>query len=238
MSIKSFLHELKKQMFCSPRFDYNVDYDNYWQDRRGNLLGKLNSYQKDRLAWLVDRVDQNDSVLDLGCGDGAILIGLKKLGFKNISGMDSSDVAINFLNSQDIRATKLVLDPDKKAALPVFDHIILFEVLEHLPNSENVLIDTLEKANKSVFVSVPNTGYFPYRIRLLMGRFPVQWRLSPGEHVRFWTYKDFHFWLKCLDLDCDLEIRAYQGLPFFNKIFPNLFAAGIICRIRRSNDYL
>ena len=91
----------------------------------------------------------------------------------------------------------------------------------------------LKKAKKGVFFSVPNSGYISYRLRLLFGSFPVQWKIHPGEHLRFWTYKDIKWWLKQLNLYHKSEIYVYEGIPFLNKIWKNLFGAGILVYIKK-----
>lgn len=115
------------------------------------------------------------------------------------------------------------------------DYILLFEVIEHLRNSEGALIESYRLAKRGVFFSVPNTGYLPYRLRLLLGRFPRQWIAKPNEHLRFWTYSDLLDCMFCLGFK-DFEIQGYMGIPILNKLLPSLFAAGLICKVDRGLD--
>ena len=59
-----------------------------------------------------------------------------------------------------------------------------------------------------------------HRLRLMLGKFPLQWRTSPGEHVRFWTTSDMHWWLKnVIGLKKeDYKLYHYAGFPILEKI--------------------
>ena len=89
-----------------------------------------------------------------------------------------------------------------------FDYITIFEVLEHISNAEQAIIrirDTFK--SKIAFISIPNSGSLYARIRLLRGRFPKQWVVHPGEHVRFWTLHDFNFMINGLGIEVIKCIR-------------------------------
>ena len=116
--------------------------------------------------------------------------------------------------------------------IKTYDYISALEILEHIQNPENALIQLINKSNIAVFISFPNTGYIFYRLRFLLGRFPVQWRLHPGEHLRFWTYKDLKWWLTKLNIT-NYKIHTYEGLPFLNKLFPSIFAEAFLIQINK-----
>jgi len=71
-----------------------------------------------------------------------------------------------------------------------------------------------------------------YRLRLLFGKFPAQWRVHPGEHVRFWTARDLRWWLLAQGIE-NYKIFYYEGIPLLNKIVPSLFAAGFVVYIQK-----
>ena len=223
-----------KLLYITPKINKrNLDYDAYWQKKRENhSLGVAGSFQKIRANWILDRIRTNTSVAEFGCGDAATLIWLKnKINIKPI-GIDISDHILKFVKSQNIEIHQIRANEVDFESLPNADVYLLLEVLEHLPNPEEVLSKLIEKTKEKIFISIPNTGYFPYRLRLLFGRFPVQWKLNPSEHLRFWTIKDFKWWTKELGLFDQCEIKAYKGIPVLNKILPNLFGMGIICEIK------
>jgi len=113
------------------------------------------------------------------------------------------------------------------------DYILMLEVLEHVQNPEDFVHKALSAANDSIFISFPNTGYIKHRLRLLFGRFPVQWRVHPGEHLRFWTLRDLEWWLGQLKLKDKSTIHSYEGVPILNKIYSGMFSAAFIVEIKK-----
>lgn len=211
-----------------------TNYDDYWINKRGNNLGYSNSWQKERANWIIQRIEEDSSVLDIGCGDGGVLLYMKKQKDFSAIGADISDIVLDFLDSQKVTVIKFdINDMDSIPTLPEVDYIMLLEVLEHMPNPEKFLNSILLKAKKGVFISFPNSGYFTYRLRLLFGSFPMQWTLHPGEHLRFWTYKDLKWWLGELGLKEHTDIHVYQGIPVLNKLWKSLFGAGFIMEIKK-----
>jgi methionine biosynthesis protein MetW len=113
-----------------------------------------------------------------------------------------------------------------------FDYIILSEIIEHLPDPEGLLSVLRPFARKAIIVSIPNTGYYQHRLRLLFGKFPLQWLVTPGEHLRFWTQADFHWWIKQIRFEIIDEI-PYEGTPGLKQIWPGMFAAAFVYVIKQ-----
>ncbi len=211
-----------------------VDYDHYWRVKTGGKMGVPNSYQRIRAAWIASRIDDNASVLDLGCGDGALLMEIRKQKPVSVYGVDVSKYALDFVASNDIPTFHRNLgEPDCLDDLPEVDHVLLLELLEHMPDPERFLQQALNKTRKSVFFSFPNTGYILYRAQLLFGRFPVQWETHPGEHLRFWTYRDLRWWLGELGYLDRTSIHIYKGIPGLKRVWKGLFGRAFICELRR-----
>lgn len=57
--------------------------------------------QERLLDWIedCDEIVQDDSIIDLGCGNAAMLIELRKRGFTNLTGVDYSQKAVDLANS-------------------------------------------------------------------------------------------------------------------------------------------
>lgn len=234
--MKQVLYKIKEEivnLFAYPtsRLEhYTVDYDEYWMDKRGDSLGKLSSWQKQRadIALRYMKDTPLASVVDVGCGDGSVLAYLKnKEAAGKIIGVDVSSTALVKARLQGVET--ILVDKNFTEGIDVIpdcDYVLLLEVLEHMPEAENFLTSMLEKSKHGVFFSFPNTGYIFHRLRLLFGRFPLQWRLHPSEHTRFWTYRDLLWWLKVLGYK-NYKIHTYEGIPFLNKILPSVFAKGL-----------
>ena len=215
----------------------SVNYDDYWRDKRKNCLGLLTDFQRNRANIVATMIDDGASVLDLGCGDGAILAYLRnKKGIVGI-GVDTSKVALDHLSSQGFTTIQLELDNfSNLESLPEVDYVMALEVIEHMPNPEQFLSILESKCRKAFILSIPNTGYYIHRLRLLFGHFPMQWRLHPGEHLRFWTVADLKWWVKAIGRDLS-ELCLYKGLPGLNKLFPSWFAQGMVIKINNENVF-
>ena len=220
-----------------PKLILDVNYDEYWDDKRNGCLGELNSFQKNRASVILKIIDDNSSIKDLGCGDGAIL----KFILKNKTnirclGADVSEHVLSSLAKYDISPLQLNLnDGEAVRCLELTDYTLMLEVLEHISNPESLLLAVLENTSRKVIFSIPNSGFIAHRLRLLFGSFPLQWRLNPSEHLRFWTAADLIWWLNELRLSKQSEVIYYEGIPILNKLFPKLFAMGIIVTIDMSS---
>lgn len=234
---KSFQKDWHK-IFTHRPFTLNgkgeVDYDRYWQERRKNLTTvKLTSFQKQRADLIAPYLNRGDTVLDLGCGDGNMLTYLKEVRSIKPIGADISQQAIQSLSAKEIEVLSLDLNHLKETDdIPNVDFITGFELIEHLPEPESLIYKLQSKTKKGFIFSFPNTGYYVHRLRLLFGKFPLQWRTHPGEHVRFWTVSDAKWWVKNLGFELE-AIIPYEGLPILNRLLPSVFSRGIIIIIHK-----
>ena len=243
-TIKEKLYFLKiwyNDVFLYPKYKISgqggLDYDKYWRVKRGDKVGALSDWQKARAELIVKKLRDTGplSIGDIGCGEGSILKYLeRKLPVTKAMGYDGSDFVLDKARQIGIETVKIDLsnaaDFEKISAA---DYNLLSEILEHIPNSEELLSYVYQKSSKGLFFSFPNSGYFIYRLRLLFGRFPKQWINFPNEHLRFWTAKDLKWWLLAQDYS-DFNIFYYKGVPLLNKIWPYMFAAGFLVFIKKT----
>jgi len=230
--------QLKKvfiELFLYPSFpQVPLSYDEYWKKVIGTEFDKINSFQRQRAHFVLKNIQAGDTICDLGCGNGAVIKEIRKFRYHETFAVDYSNYVLTKLETMDFKTIFLDLnESDLFKKLPIVDHYLMLEVLEHLPNSEKFLKDALKMSSKSVFFSFPNTGYIVFRSRLMMGKFPMQWVTHPGEHLRFWTYHDLKWWLNQIGLYERSKIHIYGGWPIFNKILPNLFGRGMIVQIKK-----
>lgn len=238
--IKNLLVKLRgdlKQIFVYPSCvygdDFSVDYQKYWERRRDGNTAVLTTWQKQRANEALAIIEPDATVMDIGCGDGAILDYMHSVAGTKSIGVDIDPLILASAEKLGIQTVCAdINDLDRIDALPMSDYIIAFEILEHMPNPETFIAHILKKSNKGLIFSVPNTGYYSHRLRLLCGRFPLQWVAHPGEHLRFWTALDMQFWIKSTGLKIE-KMVLYQGLPLLNKIFPRLFSQGMIIFIKK-----
>jgi 2-polyprenyl-3-methyl-5-hydroxy-6-metoxy-1,4-benzoquinol methylase len=91
-----------------------------------------------------------------------------------------------------------------------FDWILFADVLEHLPNSAEVLARSIEclKPSGKILISVPNIANIVIRLSLLAGRFDYTDRgILDRTHLRFFTLRTLQEMLDRSGLRV-LEVRA------------------------------
>jgi len=176
---------------------------------------------------ILDMVDVDSSVLDLGCGDGDLLelLTLKK----NIrgQGIEIDEQAIYRCVAKGLS----VLHGDIDTGLSeykdkAFDYVILNQSLQQLKYVETVLFDAL-RVGKKVIVGFPNFAYCRARLRLfLRGRVPITaslpytWYETPNLH--FLSTLDFLDY--CKEKKIKVERKVYLAADKRVRILPNLFA--------------
>lgn len=232
--LKEDIKRLRKYPETSLKDDFKVDYDKYWKKRGRNNEAILSEWQKERALQISKIIVEGDVIMDIGCGDGAILKFLMDKNKVDGIGVDMIDSILVNAEKLGIKTIKCdITNIASLADLPEVDYIMGFEILEHMPNPEEFIITMLPKVRKGMIFSFPNTGYYAHRLRLLFGSFPLQWILHPSEHLRYWTVRDVKWWVKSLGLKLD-SLILYKGIPFFNKLIPTLFGQGIIIKISKN----
>lgn len=115
--------------------------------------------------------EKNISIADLACGHGALLFCLKKLGYYNVRGVDTSLEQVNLAHEFGVKEVEcqniMSFLADKESH---FDVIFLMDILEHFRISE--LVDLLDKVSRALkngglaIMHVPNAeGIFGMRVR-------------------------------------------------------------------------
>jgi methionine biosynthesis protein MetW len=211
-----------------------VDYDDYWDKKAQSGMGILSPWRLKRAQVFATIVEPGDHVLDLGVGDGALLAHLIRERGITGYGLDVSPKAVDYcvthgLNVKLSDINQPIADVIHAQFGPnaAFDYVIMSEIIEHLPDPEALLLALRPYARKGLIVSIPNTGYHQHRLRLLFGKFPLQWVVTPGEHLRYWTLADFRWWARQLGFQL-AAVHPYQGTPGLKRLWPSLFAAAFV----------
>lgn len=200
-----------------------MNYEEYWES-----LGE-SEREFPRIAIICEWIEEGASVLDLGCGDGTLLAALVAQRGVQASGLDISKEALSLARSRGLTDLQLAdLNSPEFTIAGEYDYIVVTEVLEHIPDPEGLLARVRGHFRKALIVSVPNVGYYTHRLRLLFGRFPLQWVRHPAEHLRFWTVQDFRWWTRLQGYRVAKAVPPAQGFPILRRLWPSLFANQIV----------
>ena len=151
--------------------------------------------EKATMQALAALVPQGSRVLDLGCGDGAMLDYLQRTRGCSGYGVEIDDANVLACVRRGVNVVQLNLD--EGLALfedNSFDMVLQIDTLPHLRNAEVMLRETARVGRAGV-VAFPNFAHWPNRLSVLRGRMPVtrrlpyQWYDTPN--IRVGTYKDF-----------------------------------------------
>lgn len=155
----------------------------------------MNDLRSD-LQVIADLVPPGARVLDVGCGDGALLHWLATRKQVEAGGIELGLAGVNAC----LRLGLPVIQGDGDTDLAhypdaSYDYVILSQTLQALRDPREVLLQ-LVRIGRHAIVSVPNFGHWRNRLYLaLRGRMPVtralsyQWHDTPNIH--FCTIRDF-----------------------------------------------
>lgn len=157
-------------------------------------------------------VPQGARVLDLGCGDGAMLAYLNTHRGCTGYGIELSDDNVAACVKRGVNVIQLNLDEGLAMFEDAsFDVVLQIDTLQHLRNAEVMLRETA-RVGRAGIVAFPNFAHWPNRISVLRGRMPVtrrlpyQWYDTPN--IRVGTYRDF----EALALKNGLQLLDAYGL--------------------------
>ncbi len=187
------------------------------------------------LALIAQWIAPGSHVLDLGCGDGALLAHLQSAKRCRGYGVEIEDAQVLAC----LRAGVDVIQQDIEAGLgmfhaPAFDVVVLSMAIQMTHRTERVLREMSEVGREGI-VSLPNFGHWRHAWSILRGRMPVSrelpyaWYDTPNLHMT--TVRDFEDFLAGLGLKITARAFLCDGKPV--RTAPALRATQAIYRFRR-----
>jgi len=180
-------------------------------------------------------VPAGSRVLDLGCGDGALLEHLQRERGCSGYGIELADENVLACIRRGVSVIQLNLDQGLSIFEDdAFDVVLQIDTLQHLRNAETMLRETA-RVGKLGIVAFPNFAHWPNRLSVARGRMPVtkrlpyQWYDTPN--IRVGTFKDF----EVLATKNRLTILDSFGLQDGRerRLLPNLTAGTAVFKFER-----
>ena len=180
-------------------------------------------------------VPEGSRVLDLGCGDGAMLAHLQQTRGCTGYGVEIADANVLACVKRGVNVLQFNLNEGLTMfADASFDVVLQLDTLQHLRNAEVMLRETVRVGRVGI-VAFPNFAHWPNRLSVLKGRMPVtrrlpyQWYDTPN--IRVGTHAD----LALLAQRCDLQVQDSFGLQNGQTVrfAPNLLAGTSVYMLSR-----
>jgi methionine biosynthesis protein MetW len=157
--------------------------------------GTTTAADRPDFAAIGEWIKMGSSVLDLGCGDGALLRYLTQTRGTTGYGIEIDDARVLACVKNGVN----VVQSDLERGLSgfedgSFDYVVLSQTLQAMRNSEIIVREMLRVGREGI-VTFPNFGYWKNRLEVVRGRMPIsenlpyEWFNTPN--VRLCTVADF-----------------------------------------------
>jgi len=188
------------------------------------------------LAAIAQWVAPGSRVLDLGCGDGALLRYLWKARQAPGYGVEIQDESVLACVANDVN----VIQADLESGLSLFadgsfDSVILSQTLQAMRHQEAILREML-RVGREAIVSFPNFGHWSARLQVLAGRMPVsetlpyEWYETPNLH--HCTVTDFEDLCRRIGIHIRERLVLSEGRAV--TVMPNLLGSLAVYRCAAS----
>ena len=145
---------------------------------------------------IASMIENNSSVLDVGCDNGTLMEYLKVNKNTNIRGIEISKEKVQTCIAKGLTVIEGNAELDlKQFPNNSFDYVVLGQTLQAFINPELVIKELLRVGKKAI-VTIPNFGHWKVRLNLLTkGTMPItnslphDWYNTPNIHMC--TIKDF-----------------------------------------------
>lgn len=231
----------------------NSHYDGEYSDRM-KAWRRLAAHDKVNNLQAMLRFESVSSVLEVGCGTGAVLAEVARRGVgQQHFGVDISDPS----EHADTEGTSVQLQRYDGDKLPFddrsFDLVFASHVIEHVPDPRGFLAEMARVASHLIYLEVP------CELTIRAGRRSLQPSVSTG-HINFYTPESFLLLLQTSDLevqslklfDHSLEVLQFdkstakgwihkvlrQSAFLMNPVFASrvfTFHCGALCRLKSAS---
>jgi len=200
-------------------------------DNRNYNYSGFEEFERPDYKYIIELVEENSKVIDLGCGNGSLIKLLKENKNCNVKGIEISDSGVQISRSKGLDVNKGRIDEKLPFSENEFDYSICHVTIQMLMYPET-LIREMKRISKYQIISFPNFAFYKNRLDLLFkGKMPEKmlfgYKWYNTGHIHQLSIKDF---IELLN-----EIGGFEVLKqtyvksdsviknFLMKLFPNLF---------------
>lgn len=214
-------------------------------DNRNYNYDPAESALREEYGFIVHEASHAKTVIDLGCGDGALLKMLSDSGVQKVSGVELSESGARLSREKGFDVIQGRIDAPLDHLKNDSFEIAISNVTIQMVMYPEVLIQEMKRISKKQIISFPNFGFIKNRLELLFkGRMP-KWGLFGYDwyntgHIHQLSFSDF------VELCRNNGLRVRKVIPvghrrfhsvLLARLFPNLFAKTVICITERRVDF-
>jgi methionine biosynthesis protein MetW len=141
------------------------------------------------LAVISDWIKPESRVLDLGCGDGALLAYLTRTRGVRGYGLEIDSANVARCIASGVNVIQADLDEGlRDFETGSFDYVVMTQALQALQRPDHAVAEML-RVGKTAIVTFPNFGHWRVRLALLRGQMPMTpalpetWFNTPNIHL-------------------------------------------------------
>ena len=213
-------------------------------DNRNYIYTDYRGFERDDYKYIIEMVSPNSTIVDLGCGNGALiqkLVNEKKVYAK---GVELSDSGVKICLEKELDVIQGRIDEPLPYSDNEFDLSICHITIQMVMYPE-VLLKEMKRISKHQIISFPNFAFYKNRIDLFInGRMPnpmlFGYRWYNTGHIHQLSIKDFKNLVSEVD---GLNIKSLNFIKsktgyknYIAKLYPNLFMQFPIFHLTKINS--
>jgi 2-polyprenyl-3-methyl-5-hydroxy-6-metoxy-1,4-benzoquinol methylase len=172
--------------------------------------------------YAFENINNNDVVLDVGCGSGIFLEKAKTV-TQHVFGLEFNEMAIHSCERKGISVSKELVQEHAQKRIETYDMVCAFQVLEHVYEVKNFIESMLIVLKKGgrLIIGVPNNDPYFQRFNKYV---PLN---LPPHHMGLWNKQAFinlqkFFPLKFIEAKYDNSSRLHLDAYFHAKKIMNV----------------
>jgi methionine biosynthesis protein MetW len=220
----------------------NIDRTNI-NDNRNYDYSDFQSFERPDYKFIVELVEKNSKVIDLGCGNGSLI--QKLINEKNViaKGIEISESGVEVCKKKGLEVLQGRIDEQLPFQENEFDFAICHITIQMVMYPE-ILLKEMKRISRFQIISFPNFAFYKNRIELFFkGRMPKKmlfgyYWFNTG-HIHQLSIKDFEELIRTIGGFEIIQKSFIKSNSFKDKLvvlLPNLLMQFPIYLLRKKNE--